>query len=671
MIRISQIKLKKDEPVSLLPEKIARKLGIRNFSPESWEIVKESVDARDKPQIRFVYTVDFSVKDEDKLLARFAKRKDVSLSKVPELKYEVPFVGRKPAGRVEGADCSNGRANMDDVGASDADNAAGSETAEKTDAVAAAEIAEGTETENLSDTWNVGDRPVVVGFGPCGMFAALILAEAGMCPVVLERGRDVDRRTKDVEHFWETGELDPASNVQFGEGGAGTFSDGKLTTGIKDVRISKVKEELIEAGADPAIAYRQMPHVGTDVLRTAVKNIRKKIISLGGEVKFESRVTGILIADSGSDVVDAEYEREESNRAEAGKKSEAGYSGSDSDAGAAEVKRGGVSVGQRKIAGLVVNEGKKLMCQNVVISPGNGARDTFRMLHAMGIRLEAKPFSVGVRIEHPQSMIDLAQYGMEPNDTEGRLGAASYKLSYRSSSGRGVYTFCMCPGGYVVGAASEPGCVVTNGMSYRDRAGKNANSALLADVRPEDFPGEGQDPLAGIRFQEELERRAYELGGGRFYAPVQRVGDFLGENNSSGDLPEKPAEVVSDKQSGDSSSSEFAKTSKTAVIPTYRPGVRWTSVAECLPGYVADALREALPEMAQKIRDFDMADAVITGVETRSSSPVRILRDKSFQSVSVRGLYPGGEGAGYAGGIISAAVDGIKIAEKIIGKFIE
>ncbi len=587
MLRISQIRLSREEPLSEIPKKIGQKLGIRNFEPEEWKIVKESVDAREKPDIRFVYTVDFKVREEAALLSRAKKRRGVLLEKAEEIRYEVPF------------------------------------------------SAAGSEKRTGEDKPKI--RPVIAGFGPCGMFAALILAEAGLRPVVVERGRDADRRAQDVEHFWNTGQLDPVSNVQFGEGGAGTFSDGKLTTGIRDKRTAKVKEELIEAGADPAIAYRHMPHVGTDVLRTVVKNIRRKIISLGGEVRFETQVTG-LQTETGADI-------QERNMPEGGK----------------------------KLTGLQISspEGMKTIpCSDVVLAVGNSARDTFRMLLESGVRMEAKPFSVGVRIEHPQSMIDLAQYGMEHNEEEGRLGAASYKLSARSSSGRGVYTFCMCPGGYVVGAASFEGGVVTNGMSYHDRSGENANSALLVDVRVSDYPGGGENPLAGIDLQEELERRAYEAGGGNYYAPVQRLGDFLNAGKAAG--KDEKMQNGGASGSGKGQSEEAAKEEESrahfSVEPTYRPGVRWTDVSLCLPDYVTEALREAVPEMAAKIRGFDMENAVLTGVETRSSSPVRILRGDSLESLSVSGLYPGGEGAGYAGGIMSAAVDGIRIAEEIIRK---
>lgn len=556
MLRISQIKLNINEPVSSLPVYIRKALRIKDLKLKSWRIVKESVDARKKPDIKFIYTVDFEVENEQALLAKAGKMKGVSLMQAPDTSYDVPLVNSDP-----------------------------------------------------SDT----ERPVIVGFGPCGMFAALILAEAGARPVVLERGRRVDERTRDVEHFWETGELDTSSNVQFGEGGAGTFSDGKLTTGIKDMRIGKVNSEFIEAGADASIAYEQMPHIGTDVLREVVKNIREKIISLGGDIRFESRVTGIEFDSVCNDATPG-------------------------------------AAADKKLKALIIkneNTGEtyRMECKNAVFAVGNSSRDTFRMLHASGVHMEAKPFSVGARIEHPQVMINESQYGAGVNDTEGRLGAAAYKLSHHCADGRGVYTFCMCPGGVVVGAASEEGGVVTNGMSYFARDGENANSALLVDVRPEDCGADDPDaPLAGIDFQEKLEKAAYELGGGGYIAPAQTLADFL-----KGKDPDA---------------------SCTPVDPTYRPGVRYADLTKCLPAFVTAAMREALPRMASKLKGFDMDTAVMTGVETRSSSPVRIPRDReTMKSINAQGIYPGGEGAGYAGGIMSAAVDGIKIAEKIIEKF--
>ena len=556
MLRISQIKLNINESVDRLPFHIGKTLRIKDLKLKSWRIVKESVDARKKPDIKFIYTVDFETDNEQVLLARAAKMKGVNLTKASDVSYKV------------------------------------------------------TKVANALDE---NERPVIVGFGPCGMFAALILAEAGARPLILERGRKVDERTRDVEHFWETGELDTVSNVQFGEGGAGTFSDGKLTTGIKDMRIGKVNSEFIEAGADASIAYEQMPHIGTDVLREVVKNIREKIISLGGDIRFESRVTGIEFDSVCNDAAPG-------------------------------------AAADKKLKALIIkneNTGEtyRMECKNAVFAVGNSSRDTFRMLHASGVHMEAKPFSVGARIEHPQVMINESQYGVGVNDTEGRLGAAAYKLSHHCADGRGVYTFCMCPGGVVVGAASEEGGVVTNGMSYFARDGENANSALLVDVRPEDCGADDPDaPLAGIDFQEKLEKAAYELGGGGYIAPAQTLADFL-----KGKDPDA---------------------SCTPVDPTYRPGVRYADLTKCLPTFVTDAMREALPRMSSKLKGFDMNSAVMTGVETRSSSPVRIPRDReTMKSINAQGIYPGGEGAGYAGGIMSAAVDGIKIAEKIIEKF--
>ena len=556
MLRISQIKLNINESVDRLPFHIGKTLRIKDLKLKSWRIVKESVDARKKPDIKFIYTVDFETDNEQVLLARAAKMKGVNLTKASDVSYKV------------------------------------------------------TKAANALDE---NERPVIVGFGPCGMFAALILAEAGARPLILERGRKVDERTRDVEHFWETGELDTVSNVQFGEGGAGTFSDGKLTTGIKDMRIGKVNSEFIEAGADASIAYEQMPHIGTDVLREVVKNIREKIISLGGDIRFESRVTGIEFDSVCNDAAPG-------------------------------------AAADKKLKALIIkneNTGEtyRMECKNAVFAVGNSSRDTFRMLHASGVHMEAKPFSVGARIEHPQVMINESQYGAGVNDTEGRLGAAAYKLSHHCADGRGVYTFCNCTGGVVVGAASEEGGVVTNGMSYFARDGENANSALLVDVRPEDCGADDPDaPLAGIDFQEKLEKAAYELGGGGYIAPAQTLADFL-----KGKDPDA---------------------SCTPVDPTYRPGVRYADLTKCLPAFVTDAMREALPRMASKLKGFDMDTAVMTGVETRSSSPVRIPRDReTMKSINAHGIYPGGEGAGYAGGIMSAAVDGIKIAEKIIEKF--
>ena len=595
MLRMTQIRLNMDEPISVIPEKIRKKLNMKKLDISEWKIVKESIDARKKPDIKFTYTVDFAIKNEDAFLEKKKNVKGLGLSKAPDMSYEIPMT---------------------------------------------AELREKLRDSELSG----GEikRPVVVGFGPCGMFAGLILAEAGLKPVIVERGRDVRRRTEDVEKFWSEGKLDPVSNVQFGEGGAGTFSDGKLTTGIKDRRMVKVREEFIEAGADPDIAYRHMPHIGTDVLRNVVEKIRKKIISLGGDVMFETKLTGLRIKEN-----------------------------------AAAPRLAGITLARtcrdRSTKEAEETE-EKIDCDYLVLGPGNSARDTFRMLHDAGIKMEAKPFSVGVRIEHPQSLIDLSQYGFEHSEEEGRLGAAAYKLSYHTESGRGVYTFCMCPGGVVVGAASEENTVVTNGMSYRARDGKNANSALLVDVNPEDLPGCGSDVLAGIRFQEEIERRAFAEGGGDYFAPVETVGEFMREAESEAASKRGESVRESGTKAGETAVSvnkqeTAAEASGYRVEPTYRPGVRAGKLGSCLPAFVTDALREAIPDMARRLKGFDMTDAVMTCAETRSSCPVRIVRDgESLESVSVSGLYPGGEGAGYAGGIMSAGVDGIRIAEKIIEK---
>ncbi|MBE6007812.1 MAG: hypothetical protein E7235_01280 [Lachnospiraceae bacterium] len=427
-------------------------------------------------------------------------------------------------------------------------------------------------------------RPVVVGFGPAGMFCALTLAEAGAKPIVLERGEDVDARTKSVEHFWTTGELNEESNVQFGEGGAGTFSDGKLTTRIKNERCGYVLERLIEAGAPEEIAYVHNPHIGTDVLKGVVKNIRERIIALGGEVLFLSKATDIEARD-------------------------------------------GV------LKAITVNGKEKIECDYAAFALGHSARDTFYMLYDRGMSMEQKPFAVGARIEHKQTVIDKAQYGDE--GVAEILGPAEYKLTYTTEKGRGVYTFCMCPGGHVVAAASEEGLLAVNGMSYHARNGENANSAVLVQVSPDDFGS--KHPLAGVEFQRNIERKAYETGGGRYTAPCQRVGSLLG--------------------------SEYVD----AVSPTYRPYVKECDIKEVLPEFVVEAIKEALPVFGRRIAGFDSPEALLTAPESRSSSPVRLLRDvESGESVNIKGIFPSGEGAGYAGGIMSAAVDGITTAEKII-----
>ncbi len=428
-------------------------------------------------------------------------------------------------------------------------------------------------------------RPVIAGYGPAGMFCAYVLAKAGMKPIVLERGKTVDERAADVERFWREGKLDPASNVQFGEGGAGTFSDGKLTTGTHDRRIGFVLDTFVRFGADESIRYDSKPHIGTDMLRDIVKNMRKETEALGGEIRFMHCLTGIKTED-----------------------------------------------GRLKAVTVSSPEGTyEIVTDDLVLAIGHSARDTVRMLLESGMRMEPKPFSMGVRIEHKQEMINRAQF----KGQTGGLPAADYKLSKRFPDGGSAYTFCMCPGGYVVAAASEQNGVVTNGMSCSARDGENANSALLISLSPDVFPYEG--PLGGVKWQREIEKAAFELGGGDYRAPAQLVGDFMNDRESEG-----PG----------------------SVIPTYRPGVRFTDIRRCLPPIITDTLKKAIPEFAGMISGFDSYDAVLTAPETRSSSPVRILRDGSGESC-IKGIFPAGEGAGYAGGIVSSAVDGIKTAEAV------
>lgn len=523
MIRISGMKLKlKDRDIK---KAVMAELGIKETSIKNIMIRRKSLDARKKDDIHYIYTVDVELAEGDKIIKNIKKRKggaDISLS--PYKKYELP----------EG------------------------------------EIKE-------------GKRPVVAGFGPAGMFAALVLAEKGMCPIVIERGKDVDSRTEDVEKFWNGGKFDPESNVQFGEGGAGTFSDGKLTTRIKDPRSSFVTDEFIEAGAPEEIAYEAKPHIGTDKLKGVVKNIRKKIIEMGGEVRFECRLSAIESTDG-------------------------------------------------RVTAVITDKGK-IETDSLVLAVGHSARDTFYELAEEGIALEKKPFAVGVRIEHRQSDISKAQYG----EAAKLLPPADYMLTYTTKAGRGVYTFCMCPGGYVVAAASEEGRLVVNGMSEYARDSQNANSALLVQVGPEDFPSD--NVLAGVEFQRRIEEKAFKAGGGDYSAPIQRLGDFM-----EGIVSEKEGEVHH----------------------SYRPGTRFADLNDVLPDFVCDSIKEAIPALGRKLSGFDSPDAIMTGAETRSSSPVRIVRDESGQSVSLKGLYPTGEGAGYAGGIVSAAVDGVRQAENII-----
>lgn len=527
MLRIHQIKLDLKEDRADIPSKIEKKLHLRRNSVLEWRIVKESVDARNKNSIKRIYTVDFAVKNPDVLLKKYKELMPAEVEDSGILSGKIPGGGE------------NG----------------------------------------------MKHPPYIAGFGPCGMFAGLVLARKGYRPVILERGKKIEERISDVEAFWKEGKLLPESNVQFGEGGAGAFSDGKLNSGIKNsYRTRFVLEELVKHGAPEEILYKQNPHVGTDILRKVVVSIREEILSLGGKIRFESCFTGIRIS-------------------------------------------GG------KLRGVEINGEEICETETLIIAPGHSARDTFKMLRDAGLEMSQKPFSIGARIEHPQKMIDISQYGSEAAAEV--LGAADYRLSYKCGNGRGVYTFCMCPGGYVVASASEQGGVVTNGMSYHSRAGKNANSALLVSVEPEDFGGE--DPLAGIEFQRKWERAAFAAGGGNYNAPAQKIGDFL-----EGIPSEGPGEVQ----------------------PEYRPGVKWTDITPCLPEFAVEAMREALPYFGKKIKGFDMGDGVLTAVETRSSSPVRIIRNEELQS-GIKGIFPAGEGAGYAGGIMSAAVDGIRAAEKI------
>ena len=523
MIRIREISMPPEHSVHQLPYEAAKLLRISNSKVRGLKITRRSVDARKKPDVRIVYTVDVTVDGNEAKILRQSGCKRASIA--PANYYRAP--------------------------------------------------------KKLNVT---AERPVVVGFGPAGMFAALLLAMAGLKPLVLERGEDAQTRHEKVARFFETGELDCISNVQFGEGGAGTFSDGKLNTGVNNSRIGWVLEQFVKAGAAEDILFDAKPHVGTDVLLQVVQNIRQRIISLGGEVRFCSKVTGIC---------------------------------TDGD----------------KLSGLTLENGEMISCSNAVFAIGHSARDTFAMLHEMGLPMEAKPFAMGVRIEHKQTMVDISQYGKY----DPVLPPADYKLVSHLQDAT-VYTFCMCPGGYVVAAASEEGRVVTNGMSYADRAGENANAALLVTVNPEDVPGEG--PLDGMYYQQQIEEAAYQAAGANYYAPAQRVGDFIKGIPSTG-----PGEVQ----------------------PTYRPGVKWCDLHDVLPKRITDALKQALPMLDGNLSGFANEDSVLTAPETRSSSPVRILRNEDRQC-SIAGLYPCGEGAGYAGGIMSAALDGMHCAESIIEK---
>ncbi len=532
MLRITDLKLPLNHADEALPAAIRDRLRVTPRDLIRYTIARRAHDARDKMDIQLVYSVDVTLKNEDTVLTRF--RKDRHVQRTPDTGYR--FVTKAGPSYT-------------------------------------------------------GLRPVVVGAGPCGLFAGLILAQMGLRPIILDRGKVVRERTKDTWGLWRKSVLNPESNVQFGEGGAGTFSDGKLWSQIKDPRHlgRKVLTEFVKAGAPPEILTEAHPHIGTFRLVTMVESMRETIEALGGEYRFSTRVDGLDIVDE---------------------------------------------AGTRQLRGLHLSTGDYLEANHVVFAVGHSARDTFEMLHAKGVYVEAKPFSIGVRIEHPQSWIDEARFG--PCAGHPDLGAAAYSLSHHCKNGRTVYSFCMCPGGTVVAATSEEGRVATNGMSQYSRNERNANSGIVIGIDPErDYPGH---PLAGIELQRHWESRAYVAGGSNYKAPAQRIGDLLAGR---------------------------ASTALGSVIPSYKPGVHMTDLSECLPEFAITALREALPAFGREIPGYDHPDAVLTGVETRTSSPVRITRGDDFVSLNTSGLFPAGEGAGYAGGILSAAVDGIKVAEAV------
>ncbi len=526
MIRLTELRLPLAHVADELPAAIIKRLGIQPSELYTFTVFKRGYDARKRDAIMLVYTLDLTVADEAALSAKFKQDPHVTLS--PDTTYRFVAHVQEP----------------------------------------------------------LEQRPVIVGFGPCGMMAGLVLAQMGLRPIILERGKKVRERTKDTWGLWRRNQLNPESNVQFGEGGAGTFSDGKLYSQIKDPNHygRKVLMEFVKAGAPEEILYVSKPHIGTFRLVKMVEAIRREIEQLGGDIRFQQQVTDVVIE-------------------------------------------------QGQLRGLILANGEQLNAQQVILALGHSARDTVKRLYERGVFMEAKPFSLGFRIEHPQKLIDQARFGsLAGNEL---LGAADYKIVHHAKNGRSVYSFCMCPGGQVVAATSEVGRVVTNGMSQYSRAERNANAGIVVGITPNDYPG---SPLAGIEFQRQWESRAFELGGGNYAAPAQLVGDFI--------------KGIKSTQLG-------------SVEPSYQPGVQLTDLATSLPHYAIAAIREALPAFEKQIKGFSMYDAVLTGVETRTSSPLRITRGKDMQSLNVKGLFPAGEGAGYAGGILSAGVDGIRMAEAV------
>jgi uncharacterized FAD-dependent dehydrogenase len=562
MLRLTEVKLPLAHAEGEIRAAVLNRLGIADDELISYIVFKRGVDARKPNAIAFTYTLDVEVRDEAAILARF--NNNLPLRK----------------GGVNSAGTGRGASRQLPQSAGSAGNVSLPPHVRITPDTCYHFVAQAPKI--------LPTRPVVIGMGPAGLFAGLLLAQMGFRPLIMERGKEVRERTKDTWGLWRQGVLNPESNVQFGEGGAGTFSDGKLYSQIKDPRYlgRKVLEEFVRAGAPEEILYESHPHIGTFRLVGMVEQMRATILSLGGEIRFGSRVDDIEIVDGA-------------------------------------------------VRSVVLSNGECIATNHLVLAVGHSARDTFAMLRKRGVYIEAKPFSIGLRIEHPQSLIDAARYGRNAGNP--LLGAADYKLVHHAGNGRSVYSFCMCPGGTVVAATSEPGRVVTNGMSQYSRNERNANSGIVVGITPEqDYPG---DVLAGVEFQRRWESRAFELGGKNYQAPGQLVGDFL---------------------SG-SPSTKFGE-----VQPSYTPGVHLTDLSTALPDYAIAAIREALPAFAKQIKGYDMADAVLTGVETRTSSPIRIKRNKDdYQSINTRGLYPAGEGAGYAGGILSAAVDGIEVAEAV------